>query len=47
MGRYSRLHYIETLDPERDYEEIFALVTRYEFPWTTTPGTRSHSSPTS
>ncbi|MFC0842143.1 oxygenase MpaB family protein [Streptomyces noboritoensis] len=33
MGRYSRLRYIQTLDPERDYEEIFALTTRYEFPW--------------
>ncbi|MEV4559522.1 oxygenase MpaB family protein [Kitasatospora sp. NPDC049285] len=33
MGRYSRLHYIQTLDPERDYDEIFKLVTRYEFPW--------------
>ncbi|WP_369382956.1 oxygenase MpaB family protein [Streptomyces sp. cg36] len=33
MGRYSRLRHIQTLDPERDYEEIFQLVTRYEFPW--------------
>jgi hypothetical protein len=33
MGRYSRLRHIETLDPERDYEEIFYLTTRYEFPW--------------
>ncbi|ARZ72535.1 DUF2236 domain-containing protein [Streptomyces sp. HU2014] len=31
--RYSRLRYIQTLDPEQDYDEIFALVTRYEFPW--------------
>ncbi|MGW4421578.1 oxygenase MpaB family protein [Streptosporangium sp. NPDC004631] len=33
MGRYSRLRHIQTLDPERDYEEIFQLTTRYEFPW--------------
>ncbi|GAA0424926.1 oxygenase MpaB family protein [Streptomyces luteireticuli] len=33
MGRYSRLRHIQTLDPEHDYEEIFQLVTRYEFPW--------------
>ncbi|MEV6558152.1 oxygenase MpaB family protein [Nocardia sp. NPDC051756] len=33
MSRRSRLRYIQTLDPERDYEEIFTLVTRYEFPW--------------
>ncbi|MGW2601542.1 oxygenase MpaB family protein [Streptomyces klenkii] len=33
MGRHSRLHHIQTLDPEHDYEEIFKLVTRYEFPW--------------
>jgi hypothetical protein len=33
MGRLSRLRYIQTLDPERDYEEIFILTSRYEFPW--------------
>lgn len=31
--RYCRLRYIQTLDPEIDYNEIFALITRYEFPW--------------
>ncbi|MFK0170511.1 oxygenase MpaB family protein [Streptomyces sp. NPDC090306] len=33
MGRYRRLHQIERLDPERDHERIFWLLTQYEFPW--------------
>ncbi|MEV7547792.1 oxygenase MpaB family protein [Streptomyces sp. NPDC089915] len=33
MGRHTRLRHIQTLDPDTDYEEIFQLVTRYEFPW--------------
>jgi hypothetical protein len=33
MGRFSRLRQIQQLDPERDYEQIFLLCTRYEFPW--------------
>lgn len=33
MDRYSRLRRIESLDPARDFEEIFRVVTRYEFPW--------------
>ncbi|GAB2817483.1 oxygenase MpaB family protein [Streptomyces daliensis] len=33
MGRYSRLRAIQRMDPARDYEEIFRLLTRYEFPW--------------
>lgn len=33
MGRYTRLRRIRKMDPQQDYEEIFALVTRYEFPW--------------
>ncbi|MFH8470680.1 oxygenase MpaB family protein [Streptomyces sp. NPDC017991] len=33
MGRYSRLHRIEQMDPRQDYEEIFRLITAYEFPW--------------
>ncbi|WKK23951.1 oxygenase MpaB family protein [Streptomyces olivoreticuli] len=32
-GRYSRLRYIQTLDPERDCEQIANLVTLYEFPF--------------
>ncbi|WP_328876839.1 oxygenase MpaB family protein [Streptomyces sp. NBC_00299] len=31
--RFDRLRRIQGLDPERDYEEIFRLVTAYEFPW--------------
>lgn len=33
MGRYTRLRRIRTMDPRQDHEEIFALLTRYEFPW--------------
>lgn len=33
MGRYGRLRRIRQLDPHRDYEQIFRLLTDYEFPW--------------
>jgi hypothetical protein len=33
MARYARLRRIQRLDPERDYELIFRLSTRYEFPF--------------
>ncbi|GGX76797.1 oxygenase MpaB family protein [Streptomyces fructofermentans] len=33
MGRYSRLHRIQQMDPHKDYEQIFRWVTEYEFPW--------------
>jgi hypothetical protein len=33
VGRYTRMRYIQTLNPETDYEEIFYLLTRFEFPW--------------
>ena len=39
MGRYARLRQIAGLDPARDSEEIFRLVTRYEFPWDYNQGT--------
>ena len=39
MGRYSRLRRIELLNPAKDFDEIFALLTRYEFPWDYTQGT--------
>lgn len=39
MGRYSRLRRIETLDPATDFDEIFGLVTTYEFPWDYNQGT--------
>ncbi|MDJ1642734.1 oxygenase MpaB family protein [Streptomyces pakalii] len=32
MGRYSRLKFIRSLDPEHDCERVNNLVTRYEFP---------------
>lgn len=32
MGRYSRLRFIRSLDPDHDCERISNLVTRYEFP---------------
>lgn len=38
MSRYARLRHIQRLDPDRDYEEIFRLSTRYEFPWDYTQG---------
>ncbi|WP_328863187.1 oxygenase MpaB family protein [Streptomyces sp. NBC_00306] len=31
--RFDRLRHIQRLDPERDYEEIWRLVTAHEFPW--------------
>lgn len=31
--RFDRLRRIQGLDPERDYEEIWRLVSAYEFPW--------------
>ena len=39
MDRYSRLRRIESLDPARDFDEIFRLVTQYEFPWDYKQGT--------
>lgn len=33
MSRYARLRRIQSLDPVDDYELIFTLSTRYEFPW--------------
>ncbi|UGY94476.1 oxygenase MpaB family protein [Streptomyces gobiensis] len=33
MGRYSRLRKIRQMDPERDLDQIFQWITRYEFPW--------------
>ena len=31
--RYANLHRIRSLDPERDYLEIYQTMLRYEFPW--------------
>lgn len=39
MGRYSNLRRIASLDPASDYDEIFRLTTRYEFPWDYQQGT--------
>jgi uncharacterized protein (DUF2236 family) len=33
MGRHDRLRYIQSLDPETEYEQIYRLVSQYEFPW--------------
>ncbi|MGH3372642.1 MAG: oxygenase MpaB family protein [Nocardioidaceae bacterium] len=38
-GRDANLHRIARLDPAQDHDEIFALVTRYEFPWEYVQGT--------
>lgn len=38
-GRETNLRRIERLDPTRDYDEIFRLVTRFEFPWEYLQGT--------
>lgn len=38
-GRYRNLHRIRSLDPERDYDEIASLTSRYEFPWDYVQGT--------
>jgi len=35
-GRYALRDYIQTLDPERDCQEISYLFTNYEFPWDVT-----------
>ncbi|MGW2625321.1 oxygenase MpaB family protein [Micromonospora taraxaci] len=32
-GRYANLNRIRTLDPERDYLDIYQTMLRYEFPW--------------
>jgi hypothetical protein len=37
--RWENLRRIESLDPATDYDEIFRLTTRYEFPWDYTQGT--------
>ena len=39
FGRYANLRRIERLDPARDFDEIFRLVTQYEFPWEYVQGT--------
>jgi hypothetical protein len=36
MGRWDVLRRIETLDPYRDFREIYRLSSTYEFPWDTT-----------
>lgn len=38
-GRDANLHRIASLDPARDHDEIFALVTGHEFPWEYLQGT--------
>jgi hypothetical protein len=37
--RYRNLRRIEALDPATDFDEIFRLVTQYEFPWDYNQGT--------
>jgi hypothetical protein len=37
--RYANLRRIEQLDPAQDFDEIFRLVTRFEFPWEYVQGT--------
>lgn len=39
LGRHRNLRRIERLDPATDYDEIFRLVTQYEFPWEYVQGT--------
>ena len=39
FGRYANLRRIERLDPTTDYDEIFRLVSQYEFPWEYVQGT--------
>lgn len=39
FGRYDNLRRIERLDPAKDFDEIFGLVTQYEFPWEYVQGT--------
>lgn len=38
-GRGANLRRIAALDPKPDFDEIFGLVTRYEFPWEYVQGT--------
>jgi hypothetical protein len=38
-NRYANLRRIEQLDPATDFDEIFGLVTQYEFPWEYVQGT--------
>jgi hypothetical protein len=38
-GRHDNLRRIERLDPAEDFDEIFGLVTRHEFPWEYVQGT--------
>ncbi|MGH3331166.1 MAG: oxygenase MpaB family protein [Nocardioidaceae bacterium] len=38
-GRYANLRRIESLDPAQDFDEIFGLVTQFEFPWEYVQGT--------
>src|SRR5262245_55393773 len=33
VGRYSILHRIEHLDPQKDHVEIYHVMSCYEFPW--------------
>ena len=39
FGRYAHLRRIERLDPATEFDEIFRLVTQYEFPWEYVQGT--------
>jgi hypothetical protein len=39
FGRHRNLRRIENLDPAEDFDEIFGLVTQYEFPWEYVQGT--------
>jgi hypothetical protein len=39
FGRHRNLRRIERLDPDTDFDEIFRLVTQYEFPWEYVQGT--------
>jgi hypothetical protein len=39
FGRYANLRRIERLDPATDFDEIFRLITQYEFPWEYVQGT--------
>ncbi|MBE9135783.1 DUF2236 domain-containing protein [Nodosilinea sp. LEGE 07088] len=36
MNRYDTLRHIQTLDPERDHQQICYLLAGYEFPWDVT-----------
>ncbi len=39
LGRDANLRRIESLDPAQDFDEIFGLVTQFEFPWEYVQGT--------